>query len=77
MFHPKIEDVEFIPSVEHILSKVEKFLPKKQNNINICDVFIYRTNWKQFCLKEHKESKNLEQKFPKNQKHIKFSDVQK
>ena len=30
MFHPKIEDAEFIPSGEHLLSKVEKFLPKSR-----------------------------------------------
>ena len=30
MFHPKIEDIEFILRVEHILSKVEKFLPKSK-----------------------------------------------
>ena len=30
MFHPKIEDAEFIPSGEHLLSKVQKFLPKSR-----------------------------------------------
>ena len=40
MFHPKIEDAEFIPRVEHILSKVEKFLPKTQNTF-ILATYVY------------------------------------
>ena len=33
MFHPKIEDVEFISRVEHLLSKVEKILPESKNTL--------------------------------------------
>ena len=33
MFHPKIEDTGFISKVEHLLSKVEKFLPKSRNTL--------------------------------------------
>ena len=33
MFHPKIEDAEFISKVEHLLSKVEKCLPKTKNTL--------------------------------------------
>ena len=50
-------DVEFIPRVEHLLRKIS---PKKQNHINICDVCIYKTNQKEFCLRVHIESKNRE-----------------
>ena len=33
MFHPKIEDAEFMSKVEHLLSKVKKFLPKTKNKL--------------------------------------------
>ena len=33
MFHPKIEDAEFMSKEEHLLSKVEKFLPKTKNTL--------------------------------------------
>ena len=59
MFHPKIEDAKFISRVEHLLSKVEKISPKNQKHITISDVRVYRTNRKQFCLREHIESKTL------------------
>ena len=71
MFHPKIENAEFISRVEHLLSKVGRFLPKPKH-ITISDVGVYRTNRKQFCLKEHIESKTLGTKVSQNQNHINF-----
>ena len=47
----------------------------KQQHINISDVCIYRTNRKQFCLREHIESKMLGTKL--SQKSINFGDISK
>ena len=66
MFQPKVENAEFISRVEHLLSKMEKCIPKSNTLIlatyvfiDLSDVCIYRTNRKQFCLREHIETKNL------------------
>ena len=41
MFHPKIEDAEFIPSGEHLLSKVENFSQKADRYTLILATYVY------------------------------------
>ena len=68
MFHPKIEDAEFMSKEEHLVSKVENFLPKTKNTLLLATYVFIEQNRKQFCLKEHIESKTLGRKVSQKSK---------